>query len=436
MSAAAGTMATHDSVASRRRNHVYWLPLVLWTAYLAGLMALYRFGPYEWQYRNDPTLYGFIFIVHVASVVGYALGLSRPAPRTTSVISIDRCVRVLSVMSTLGILIGLAEQYQSGISILTALTDPATVRQDWIDRRGTSLLTYVALALSVAHFPLVATVFGHWKMVRTRAKWFALTTVLGMSLIAVWSGSRAGMHAVIVVALFFNFSAAFTGRAALRLRTFMIVSAVIIAGFAAYAGYVSAKRASKKTIDYSRYVIRTSSNLDFDHVFVSGAPASLEPILLSGSFYLSHGFDGLAACLHKPFIGVGFGLGHSAFLLRTWEKLTGDSSINSLSCYSRLVDEDGYSTSLWVTVYAWIWSDLGSIGTPFFFLLLGFAFALAWRDHLQQRGTAAAAWVLAWIVYTIAVIPIIFPPGDYGALLGYWGSGLFWAVSRSKVTIT
>lgn len=424
-----------SEIVVRNSARVYWLPLVLWTVYLAGLMALYRYGPYEWQYRSDPTLYGFIFITHVASICGYALGLSRPAANPKRVISIERTIRVLAVLSTLGIVFGMLEQYQSGSSLTAAITDPATVRQDWIDRRGTSVLTYIALAFSIAHFPLVATAFGYWRSIKSRAKWLALTTALGMSVIAVWSGSRAGMHAIIVVALFFNFSAAFSGRAALRLRTFVIVGAAIVVGFGTYAGYVSAKRASKKSIDYAQYVIRTSSNLDFNHVFVSDAPESLEPILLSGSFYLSHGFDGLAACLHKPFIGVGFGLAHSAFLMRTWEKLTGDARINELSCYTRLVNEDGYSASLWVTVYAWVWSDVGSIGTPLFFLLLGFAFALAWRDHLQQRGTVAAAWALAWIVYTVAVIPIIFPPGDYGALIGFWGSGLFWAFTRSKVTI-
>lgn len=427
--------ATTGPLPTANNRVVAWLPLAAWTAYLVGLLLLFRFGPFEWRYRNDTTLFGFLFIVHLASSVGFVLGLARPAARPTRIIPIDKVVRVLAVLSTAGIIFGLIDQYRSGPNLLAAITDPASSRREWIDTRGLSAFSYVALLFSVAHFPLVATVFGYWKNISTRAKWCAVTTASGMCLIAVWSGSRAGMHAILVVALVFNMAGAFAKRAIGSMRTIAIVGSVLFLGFAFYAGYVSAKRASKKTIDYSKYVMRTSSNVDFDHPFVSDAPPALEPIILSGSFYLTHGFDGLAACLHKPFIGVGFGLAHSAFLMRTWEKLTGDERINQLSCFTRLMEEDGYSSALWVTVYAWVWSDMGLWGTPLFFLMLGFAFASSWRDVLRERSNALAAWALAWIVYTVAVTPIIFPPGDYGAFIGFWGAGILWVLTRSRLAV-
>ncbi len=427
--------ATPGTLPTANSRLVAWLPLFVWTAYLAGLLLLFRFGPFEWRYRDDSTLYGFLFIVHLASAVGFTLGLARPLARPRRVIAIDKVVRVLALLSSIGILFGLIDQYRSGPSLLAAITDPASSRREWIETRGFSMFSYAALLFSVAHFPLVATAFGYWKTITTRAKWCAVTTALGMCLIAVWSGSRAGMHAILVVALFFNVAAAIANRAVGSLRSVVTIGTVLFLGFGFYAGYVSAKRASKKTIDYSKYVMRTSSNVDFNHPFVSDAPPSLEPIILSGSFYLTHGFDGLAACLHKPFVGIGFGLAHSSFLMRTWEKITGDQRLNQLSCFTRLMEEDGYSGALWVTVYAWVWSDVGSIGTPFFFLLLGFVFASSWRDVLQARGNAVAAWALAWIVYTIAVTPIIFPPGDYGAFIGFWGAGFLWVLTRSRLAV-
>lgn len=408
-----------------------FVPLALWMVYSPLTVAAYAFGPYLFPRADSALLWGYLAIVHVAAVAGYWFGVRRHHPGRPIASDPDRLVLWLGVVALGGMAVAVLGDLRSGLSVLGGLQDPGQSRQIWIEERGGTPTMYLALLLSVANIPLLSTTASFWSRLRPSRRILGVAVAAGMCLTAIAGGSRQAMFAVLSV----GFISAVAGKLAGTVRvSFKVLAGVFLAGvvaFLLYSSFIASSRLYQPTEDYSEFLrMQREYPIQPDHWALDLVPKSIEAGFLSAFYYYGHGYEGLAICLEQPIDRIAFGFGHSSVLMRVLERLAGERDIRELSYFERIIEDERYSPSLWITIYPWIASDVTFPGSVIAIFLLAMLLALAWRDVVVSRNPFAA-WALGWLFYTVAMIPIIFPPGDYGAFLSYWGSVAIWLIARS-----
>jgi len=295
---------------------------------------------------------------------------------------------------------------------------------------------YVSVLLGAANYPLVAGTFAHWSEIPWRWRIPAMVVCGAIVLYSVQGGSRAGIYGILIVSSWMAVAGVLAKRSRLKPYAIAATAAGALIAFLLYSSFIVTNRRLRTESDYAEFLLSNREQpVDSTHYAFEVFPKVFEPALLSGYFYFGHAYDGLARCLAKPFNGVGYGAGHSAVVMRNLIKITGNESLARVNCFDRLAMEDGYSRSLWVTIYPWIAADTTFPGSLVALFIMAYVLAQAWTDVVRGRNLWAAA-VAAWIFYTIASTSVIFPPGDIGALISYWGSLVFWLRSRWRPSAT
>jgi hypothetical protein len=158
-------------------------------------------------------------------------------------------------------------------------------------------------------------------------------------------------------------------------------------------------------------------------------PSTVRAAVLGAILNGGHGYWGLSQCLELPFVGVGWGLGHSAVLTRNAEAVFGYEQVYQYSYFDRLVTDYGSSPSLWITAYPSVASDVTFPGSLLVWFIVGRLLAQAWLA-VVARPDALAAMALAWLFYTLAMTPMNFPPGDIGSFPSFYGCLIAWVLLR------
>jgi hypothetical protein len=412
---------------------VTYLPLVGWLGFSALTIYCYAGGPFLFEHSRSPILYSYLAAVHLAILAGYRLAVKRyqaPAAHLVDGTALRRVAPWLVLPAVAGTIIGVVSNALTGITLDAALLDPDAARKAWIDSGG-SLAVHLTVVCSIATYPLISTVLCYWRLCGRLSHWAVFVVIAGIVAYNVQGGARAGIFGVLAVATVCSLASTLSGRSEWKISRLAAVGSVGLAAFVLYSSFVTSNRAFRPIDDYAAFLrAQNEYSIDSSHYALDSIPRLVAPAVLSGYFYFGHGYEGLAMALSKPFIGSAWGFGHSAVLVRTAAKLSGSDDLYDLSYFYRLVREDGLSSSLWVTIYPWIASDLTFPGSVVFMGLLAGWLATAWLDVLNGR-SVGAAWVLGWITFTVASTSGIFPPGDYGALISYWGSIVFWLRTRS-----
>jgi hypothetical protein len=337
-------------------------------------------------------------------------------------------------MALVGIVIAVVTNIGSGATLDAAMQDPNAARQTWIGSGG-QWASHLVVIASIAFYPLIGTTLGYWRLLSRWRRLPAVVLMGGLVVNAIQGGSRASIFGALAVSLAAASAAAVSRNAPWKLRHVAIVAGATTFLFALYSSFIAVNRAPTRIDNYAEF-LRAQSDVPIDpsHYALDALPHAIAPAVLSGYFYFGHGYEGLAEALDEPFVGIGFGLGHSAVLVRTAVTLFGFESLMEQSYFYRLISENRISSSLWITIYPWIASDLTFPGSVIFMGLLAFWFASAWVDLVSSR-SISAAWVVAWISFTIASTSGIFPPGDYGSFISFWGSIAVWRAMRRRFVV-
>jgi hypothetical protein len=105
--------------------------------------------------------------------------------------------------------------------------------------------------------------------------------------------------------------------------------------------------------------------------------------------YLNAGYYALSRCFKFDF-DFNFGVGSSMFLSRNFDALF-DTHLTFLTTYpAKLEIAEGWGAfQLWHSIYPWLASDFGFVGTLVVVMLVGWMFAATWISSVQTRHPAA-----------------------------------------------
>lgn len=410
----------------RQKFTVKYLPLITWLVYSAFSVASFALGPIIYELRAPALLYGYLAAVHLAIIWGYATGTSRIRVAASN-INTSTLVLVLGTISSVGLLVALIGDFRAGLSIGNTLSDAEGARRIWREDRGGTVTMYIGTLLGGAHLPLLGLTISHWRLLPRSRRLLGLLPGVGIVLMSFIGGSRAGIYAVLAVAFIAAAAGKYSGQLPVRRGVFAAVGGGCIFLFLFYSSFVTVVRDRAHAESYVTALFeRPDLSVKRDVLpLIELAPVAIQPGIVSGLINVSHGYAGLAQSLDLPFYGVGCGIGHSSVLMRNAQRLLDDTRLYRYSYFERLVLEENYSPSLWITAYPWVASDVTFTGSVLVWFLIGRLTAQAWLSVLRSPD-ALAATALAWLFYTLAMTPMNFPPGDIGALPSFYGCTGTW----------
>lgn len=123
-------------------------------------------------------------------------------------------------------------------------------------------------------------------------------------------------------------------------------------------------------------------------------------------FYLTNGYYGLSLALQQPFDST-FGIGHSAAFLGLYEKISGSSDLFESSFIAKISSIGWDHRYYWATIFTWLASDVGFIGSLIVVGLMARWFRQSWSDAIYSNNDLAA------IVFVFLCIAFVYLPANH-----------------------
>ncbi len=413
------------------------LPLFIWVAFSLLTIACYEYGVFFFTYNvtgiSKLILYLYLFLVHVFFIFGYRRGTRSPMVKQEplNLFKKNQLIGIVTIGVTLFLFFSFLNLLRSGVSFSSSFSDLNYARRNWIQSQG-GLKNHFFFILSISIIPYVSISTTYWNNISKRKKLLLILLVLFYISEGVRGGSRSGIYSIFTIFFIGILSAIISMRIKMYLRKFAILTCILMLLFLSYCTKVRVSRNRTTTSGYVRQLLTVpeySKTIKREHPFLSILPDWLGPGVISATYYLGHGYDGLARCLEKPFKGVGWGMGSSTVVLRNMSRFLKDDDIYNLSYFYRLQKEDGFPKSLWITMYPWIASDFTFTGSIVFLYFLGWLLGASWMSSLKFYDPAAAI-CLTIIFSTMMHCHNNFSTGDYVSWTLFWGSISAFIITR------
>jgi hypothetical protein len=413
-------------------------PLYFWLMYSIITIVIFEFGPLQFPVENKLILYLYLFGAHISIALGYYSGFSKFKGLKQEKLKLNliskRWLKIISFIVLIGIIFSFFRDYLSGVSISAAGEDAFEAREVFTKERSGGVLGYIGAFFNVFELPYLAIGALNFKKLNFSPKSVFLLLIFRIAYEAAVGSSRHGIMLLIVI-LFFSFLALqYTNQIKISLKLFFTMTICSIMVFLTYSSYISLNRQVNPIEDYTSYMA-TNTKYEFkeDSIFIPKFSGDLQLInagILTGYFYYTHAYHGLSNALNLPFKGTTLIFGHSDFSIRNLARVFGEEVLD-YSYHYRLISENQHTSSLWITAYTWIASDVTFIGSFFLLYFFGSLFAKSWIGVLKSP-TMISCSLFGWMAYFFFQINITFVPASLGTFISFWGVIILYKFTLKK----
>jgi hypothetical protein len=404
-----------------------YVPLTIWLFYSITTISIFEFGPLQFPIESKLLLYGYLFFAHMAIFFGYCSGLKK-VKYLRGLEYTDRwldkkLINKLSLIVSIGIVYAFFRDSLAGASIQVATADSFEAREVYTSERSGGILGYVGAILDSFRVPFLAIITANFKNVSKFSKWVFLFLVLRILYESFIGSSRSGIMLLLIVLFFSGLALIFTKQIDVSLKKFFLIGSVSALLFLAFSSYIAIARQTIVIEDFAQYMANNARyDFDYDNFLMpqfSGGLKFINAGILQGYFYFTHAYAGLSSALNLPFNGTTFFFGHSDFLIRNLARIFGEDVL-LYSYHYQLIASDFSASTLWISAYAWIASDVTFIGSLFVLFFFGSLFARSWIK-VTTMPTIVSSALLGWMAYFFFQINFTFVPADLGAVVSFWG---------------
>jgi hypothetical protein len=411
------------SVQVQKLKRKWLAPLIFFQLYLSATVFLFFYGPWDWPTSNPLHLFFYLISAQVFIGVGYLLAWrsvwsAHKRTVTASNFSDGRAgINYLKIglIVTFILLIPTSLSRTGEIipNIVAGLADPGNVYNQNFARlqNGDPFLwaEYFRILLSpllVGVYPL-AIVF--WSHLSKRMKALCVIAIVFHLSLYVATGTNKGLADFVMTLPWMIYLAYSAGLPRRRINRGVLVVGFLVffIGFLLFFGRGQAQREggvgelgvfntglSLLYADRSNAISLLLGN-DFRTIF-----ESLTRYLGQGYYALSMSFG----IDHHSTLGFG----NSMFLARNADAAFGTTQFTAGSIPAILESQTGWSMlALWDSIYPWLASDVGFIGTLFVFALFSYLFGLSWGKSLI---TLKPGWIV--ITYLLFVMFFYIPANN------------------------
>jgi len=363
-----------------------WLPIIFFQIYLNLSVFLFAFGPWPWPVSNPHELYGFLTTAHVLLAWGYYSGYKKA--RSSPLVASRSTIDWLKISLALNLVMLLPSCFSRTGSLLPnvmyGLAAPGEAYQNTVERSFAGgpwvIVEYIRIILApllALSFPFVV---ATWQKRTVNEKLCCAFIVLfNIALYISMGTNKTIVDTVLLVPWLVALAIASRHLILSKHQKMMLGIGSLSAMFGAFIffGYGQTQRAggvaSGRTFGPPIFI-----DSDPDNWMTYAMPEQYQIYVESLLRYLCQGYYALSRSMLLAFDST-LGVGNSMFLSRTATSLTGMTELSSQTYPAKLEAAEGWGElTLWHSIYTWIASDVGFIGTLIIVFFIGRYLAMAW----------------------------------------------------------
>lgn len=394
-------------------NKTIWLsPIIFFEIYLSISIFLFIFGPWPWEVENPILLYSYLSLAQILILVGYLLswpGLKKYASESYK--KTNRKFKDQIKFFNICIVINLILLIPTSLSrtgvffpnIYDGISNPGLVYNLNYERLQNGnpfqLIEYIRIALSiflVSFFPLAVT---YWGLLTVQKKIITLLVIFFNLSIFIATGVNKGIADFLVTTPWLIILAIYSGSLKIKVNfskvIFFIGLLLIFIFFFTFGqiqreggvGELGVFNAGRNLI----YAERDSGIQQYLPYIFLVAYESISRYVGQGYYALS-----LAMELNHP---LTLGFGGSMFLARNADALFNTNFFTTQSLPALLEQEIGWGMfSLWHSIYPWLISDFGILGSLLAMMAFSYLLGKAWGESIC---TLDPLWIATFFIMLI-----------------------------------
>lgn len=414
------------NLATLRRK---WLaPLFLFEIYLSLTVVMFFFGPWPWEAKNPILLAIYLITAQLCIVGGYLLAWNKTLRLYKAENELSQYLpggiiflkRALLVTFILLIPTSLSRTGALLPNIFNGLTDAGASYTGNFERleggNAFVLIEYLRMLMSpflIAVFPLTIV---YWTQLTVRTRLLSLITIFFNLSLYISTGTNKGVADVIVTLPLLVYLGIAAGVLKLRVsKKFLIVVFVVaLFAFLQFFGMGQTQRGG----NVGEFGIFNSGlgllDADKKHPVSVLLSDSQRIIFESLARYIGQGYYALSLCFNIEHSST-FGFGHSMFLARNADAVFNTTSFTFGSFPGLLERQSGWGMfTLWHSIYPWLASDFGFIGTLLVIGFFSYLLGLNWGRSLLTLDprSIALTYLLVILFFYIPANNQIFQSGE------------------------
>ena len=281
--------------------------------------------------------------------------------------------------------------------IVTGLSDPGMVYNQNFERLGAGntfvLVEYLRIFLSpllVGVYPLAIV---YWSKLSRKVRVFCFVAIIFNLSLYLATGTNKGFADFVITLPWLIFLGVSAGILRLRIhRSILFVGIVVL--FVSFMFFFGMGQIQREGGVGERGVFNTGFDLitaDTSNAISKLLSNDLQIIFESLTRYIGQGYYALSMSFDIDHDST-LGFGNSIFLARNADAFFGTNQYTTGSIPGLLETQTGWGMlTLWHSIYPWLASDFGFIGTLFVLATLSYLFALSWGNSLV---TLAPQWII------------------------------------------
>jgi hypothetical protein len=409
-------------------EHSRWvrlLPLTFFFVYLNFSVFLFVMGPWDWPLERKGPLYLFLGAAHVALVLGYLSGASKPSAGYAGKWSVKRLIG-LSVFINLALL-GPTALYRigpGGGDLLAGLFNPgeAYLQSAIVREQATPTVEYVRTLFGPLLFLVLPLAIFYWNELSRSLRILSVASIAGIAIMFIAMGTNKALADIVVLTPWMLLTARYAGRIRFGRKRVLITAIVTVLAIGAFlAFFTSTQNTRSGSASKYGYLSKPHVSVDYNNFMVRNLSPEAAVGVVGIVSYMSAGYFALYLSLDEPFVPT-YGVGNSYFAARQVARLTGNNDI-TLRPYPMRIEERGWDAyGMFSSIYPWLASDVTFPGTIVIVFLIGRLFAVVWKDSLRGDNPFAIA-MLAQLL-----IMLFYFPANNQALQFGEGFSAFWVI--------
>ncbi len=395
------------------RNHA---PIIFVTFYICISILVYWAGPINWPTTNGFELAAFQCLVVLAILLGYFSDNSKLLIRNERSLNLKPIFKI-GAWSTLALQIPLTLTYTNKYpwDIYQTIFDQGLAYEEMLGQVLSQQSTrfYVPLfrsAIMPLYFAALAYGILNFRKLLKFDKFLLFLLILCPINLSLLRGTDKEIFDTLIIAtglILISITRThlnkkkFIGKNFKKiLLTGLVIFTIFIIIFLSFTYRKYQRMGSTNEFCFAENLVCAEYN---------GVIMSIMPDFINFGFsmfaaYLTNGYYGLSLALNQP-LEFAYGIGHSSALQALFEKVF-DFSIIESTLIGKVSASGWDHRNYWHTIFPWIASDVGFIGSLFFICIIGRLFRQSWKDSIYLNNDCAA------IVFVLLCILFFYLPAN------------------------
>lgn len=426
-------------------NKVLLVPIRLTVCYIVFTVAVFLFGPINWNENSDIyTIIGITLIIlyPIAFYFGYRIIISKPIRLTNNYIlykekrNKEIAFKFLKYAIVINLIVTClnAFEYTSTYNVVQLLNSALTSFSDLsgayyekdVSSRSSSFLLYITLFFEPLLYLTKVNSLIYFKKLKNYQKALVCVTLLVEVLRWISIGTNKGLMDILILlfAVFFILTLhnnLKNKKININKKKLMIMCFLCIIFLAFFSKAISSRINGVYTDEYF---------IKFPYCYV---PENLRVFVERFTSYLTQGYSNMIACIRYGEWIPTFGFGYSRFLMTIMYSLTG---INIFTVtYPAQIENYGIDAyAQWHSAYTWFANDISYLGVIFLMFIIGAFFSIVAKKAVIELDVVYCALFYLMLLEIINISCTNYVLAYSNTFVAFWGL-FFLAFIKDRIRI-